>query len=247
MQDTTLPENLGFLTVIDQSRFGLIGGYLVLNPAGRPLEFHCTSPIKPNKAQEILYGETLEPYLCGEQIARTLLSRSKTPIRYVLTNTASVLPVQAMVDKPIIYVFGKLERREMPAQSTGVDEEARQGPVSLEESGENVTEEDPREIPLEISEELNHSLKLFGIENSRLQTASQDDPARSLRIPRVAGLNTDLWSEAKIGNRRIAVPDNEESRRQALLEEIKLLSRNIDLLEPFTRIRLAVEEAQRAA
>jgi len=54
---------LGFLTVVDHPQYGLFGGYLVLTAAGRPLEFHCTAPIKPNRAQEILYGPTLHAFL----------------------------------------------------------------------------------------------------------------------------------------------------------------------------------------
>ena len=57
---------IGFLTVVDEPAHGLFGGYLILNPAGRPVEFHCTAPVKPNRAQEILYGTTLKPYLYGE-------------------------------------------------------------------------------------------------------------------------------------------------------------------------------------
>ena len=51
---------LGFLTVVEHPQHGLFGGYLLLNHGGRPLEFHCTAPIKPNRAQEILYGPTLD-------------------------------------------------------------------------------------------------------------------------------------------------------------------------------------------
>ncbi len=69
---------LGFLTVIEDPQQGLFGGYLVLNMAGRPLEFHCTAPIQPNRAQQILYGPTLQPYLFGEQIAQTLFTKAKT-------------------------------------------------------------------------------------------------------------------------------------------------------------------------
>ena len=49
---------------------------VLLNAAGRPLEFHCTAPIKPNRAQEILYGPTLESFLYGEQIGQTLIGQS---------------------------------------------------------------------------------------------------------------------------------------------------------------------------
>jgi len=70
--------NLGFLTVLEHPQHGLFGGYLVLNAAAQPLEFHCTAPIKPNRAQEILYGPTLQSFLYGEQIGRTLLENPKS-------------------------------------------------------------------------------------------------------------------------------------------------------------------------
>jgi hypothetical protein len=56
---------LGFLAVVEHELHGLFGGYLLLNATGRPLEFHCTAPVRPNRAQQILYGPTLEPYLYG--------------------------------------------------------------------------------------------------------------------------------------------------------------------------------------
>ena len=68
---------LGFLTVVDSPQHGLFGGFLLLNGGGRPLEFHCTAPVKANRAQRILYGPTLMPYLYGEQIGRTLVEKSK--------------------------------------------------------------------------------------------------------------------------------------------------------------------------
>lgn len=54
---------------------GHVGGLLVTNQHGRPLEFQCTTPVKPNRTQEILYGETLKPWLLGELIGGTLLER----------------------------------------------------------------------------------------------------------------------------------------------------------------------------
>ncbi|MBL9124077.1 MAG: hypothetical protein JNG90_10630, partial [Planctomycetaceae bacterium] len=54
-RDPQSPPALGFLTVVEHEQLGLIGGYLLLNLSGRPLEFHCTAPLKPNRAQQILY------------------------------------------------------------------------------------------------------------------------------------------------------------------------------------------------
>src|SRR6266436_3036219 len=96
---------LGFLTVLEHAQHGLMGGYLVLNAAGRPLEFHCTAPIKPNRAQEILYGPTLEPFLYGEQIGRTLVEKSAVEVQLFCTDLAAVLAVREHVSPPVALVL----------------------------------------------------------------------------------------------------------------------------------------------
>ena len=95
---------LGFLTVVENAELGLLGGYLLLNAAGRPLEFHCTAPVKPNRTQEILYGPTLKPFLCGEQIGQTLLGKSKLNPAVICTDREAVLAVQEFVATPVVLV-----------------------------------------------------------------------------------------------------------------------------------------------
>jgi hypothetical protein len=94
----------GFLTIIDSQPWGWCGGLLVLNPSGRPVEFHCTAPVKPTRAQEILYGPTLQPYLFGEQMAPALLMRAKSRLRLVLTDLPPVLAVRQLVSMPVVVV-----------------------------------------------------------------------------------------------------------------------------------------------
>ena len=224
-----MSENLGFLTVIDQSPGGLTGGYLVLNRAGRPMEFHCTMPLTPDKIQQILYGDSLQPFLCGERIAQTLIQRSKTPVLTVLTNQAAVLPVLPLVSTPIIYVFEEFAKPQVSLAKN-----------SLFENRPNDTESSP--AALEISEELSESLKHFGINNANLRTRALD-PDEQSQIPRVPGFCTDNWQKIRIGNRLIAVPDAEETAREGVIAEIKDVARTIDLLEPFARIRRALDEA----
>ena len=211
-----MSENLGFLTVIDQPSCGLTGGYLVLNRAGRPLEFHCTMPLAPDKIQQILYGDTLQPFLYAERIAQTLVQRSKLPVLSILTNHAAVLPVHTLVSSPVIYVFGGLVKPEEVSDSPPVRE---------------------------ISEELSESLKTFGIDNANLRTQSSCSEALP-QIPNVPGLDTGIWQTIRIGNRLIAVPETEEEQ---LIAEMRGRARTIDMLEPFARIRLALEEARSAA
>jgi hypothetical protein len=111
---------IGFLTVIECPENGLFGGYLVLNKAGRPLEFQCTAPIKPNRAQQILYGPTLEPFLFGEQIGRTLLSKSRLEPLAVLTDRRPALAIREHVDVPAVLVLAP-ESADQATQAGDID------------------------------------------------------------------------------------------------------------------------------
>jgi hypothetical protein len=99
----------GFLTVLDSDEHGLIGGYLVLNQAGRPMEFHCTAPVKPNRAQQILFGPTLGPYLYGEQIGQTLVAKGGTRPAVVYTDVEPALAMRDFVDMPVALVLAPAE------------------------------------------------------------------------------------------------------------------------------------------
>lgn len=97
--------SVGFLTVVEHPQYGLFGGYLILNMAGRPLEFHCTAPIKPNRAQEILYGPTLESFLYGEQIGQTLIGQSTASPLLVCTDREPALAAREYVPTPLVLVL----------------------------------------------------------------------------------------------------------------------------------------------
>ena len=98
---------LGFLTVLGAPRTGLVGGLLILNRLGRPVEFHCTAPLRPNRAQEILYGASLIPFLCGEQIAPALLRKAKAPLWALLTDTRTTLTLQNEIKTPLLLLLGE--------------------------------------------------------------------------------------------------------------------------------------------
>ena len=92
------PRTLGFCTVRSHAEHGYFGGYLILNAHARPLEFHCTLPVKPSRAQEILYGATLADFVCGEQIAKALTSKAKLTPQVVLTDCTAVLALSRVSD-----------------------------------------------------------------------------------------------------------------------------------------------------
>ena len=91
---------LGFFAVVEYPQHGLFGGYLLLNAAGRPVEFHCTAPVKPNRAQQILYGPTLESFLYGEHIGATLIKASQQTPLALLVDQPAALAVRQHINVP---------------------------------------------------------------------------------------------------------------------------------------------------
>jgi hypothetical protein len=93
--------SFGFMSTVESPEYGHFGGYLIVSPLGRPIEFHCTSPVKPSRAQEILYGPTLQPFLIGEQICGALLNAAKSTPRLILTDAAAMLLARTHAASPV--------------------------------------------------------------------------------------------------------------------------------------------------
>lgn len=99
--DTKSLHAIGFMTVVRQADDSLLGGLLLLNHHARPLEFHCTAPVAANRAQQILYGPTLEPYLYGEKIGPALVHSATATIDLLLVDSPTLAPLGDVVDVPI--------------------------------------------------------------------------------------------------------------------------------------------------
>ena len=93
---------LGFLTAVEDAERGYVGGLLITNRFGRPLEFQCTAPVKPNRTQQILYGPTLRPYVLGELIGRTLLEKVGVKPHLVLVESLDLLDLRAATSTPVV-------------------------------------------------------------------------------------------------------------------------------------------------
>jgi hypothetical protein len=95
--NATTPLNLGFLTVLHETN-GYMGGYLVTNQWGRPLEFRLSTAVQPNRVQQILYGGTLKPYICADLIGKTLVEKTAVPVQFLLTDTEAVLDLRLRLE-----------------------------------------------------------------------------------------------------------------------------------------------------
>ncbi|MBS0210933.1 MAG: hypothetical protein JSS27_18470 [Planctomycetes bacterium] len=182
--DAATSSAFGFLTVVEHEQHGFFGGYLLLNGTGRPIEFHCTAPLRPNRAQEILYGPTLVPYLFGELIGQTLVQQAGKRAVVICTDQANVLALQEFVDAPVLLV---------EALADG------QGQAS---SGE-----------------------MLRIDGAHAQ--------RGLRRP------------FALGGYQVALAPQRTDDEAHIRVALEPLLERVDLAEPFTRIREALDEAQR--
>ena len=108
---------LGFLTAIEVPDKGFVGGLLVTNQCGRPLEFQCTVPVRPNATQEILYGPTLIPFILGELIGGTLVEKAGVKPHVILTDREQILELRNQVEQPVALI----EPQKDPSDSTGVE------------------------------------------------------------------------------------------------------------------------------
>jgi hypothetical protein len=96
------PKHLGFLTVLHEPG-GYLGGYLVTNLWGRPLEFRLSTAVQPNRVQQVLYAHTLAGYVCGELIGKTLFDKTGTPAQVVLTDTYDAFNLRRCVEVPVVW------------------------------------------------------------------------------------------------------------------------------------------------
>jgi hypothetical protein len=123
----------GYLSAVESPEHGFFGGYLVISPIGRPLEFHCTAPVLPSRAQRILYGATFASYLLGEQIAGALLAAGKLTPQIILTDHVDFNPPRQKVAVPIVLV--------RPADLS------QQPSMAGQPSGDNLAASTPSPVP----------------------------------------------------------------------------------------------------
>jgi hypothetical protein len=123
--------NLGFLTVLHESN-GYLGGYLVTNIWGRPLEFRLTSAVQPNRVQNILYAGTLEPYICADLIGNTLVDKAAVQAQLLVTDRVSVLDLRLKLECPVVWLAASDNAQAAALAERGVEVmsgQAEQGPL----------------------------------------------------------------------------------------------------------------------
>ncbi len=68
-----------------------IGGLMVTDTRGLPLEFRYTEPIQPSKIQQVLYGQVLSAYIKREVVLETLLKNIESKFKCLLVEDEQML------------------------------------------------------------------------------------------------------------------------------------------------------------
>ncbi|MCA9079857.1 MAG: hypothetical protein KDA58_04830 [Planctomycetaceae bacterium] len=92
--------HLGFMHVA-QTDAGFVGGLLVTNRQGRPLEFQCTTPLRPNNTQQMLYGPTLRPYIFADLLGKTLFDRVAVKPDLIVVQQPELLDLRPLIAAPV--------------------------------------------------------------------------------------------------------------------------------------------------
>lgn len=85
----------GFLVIEADEAGTYLGGLMVTDTSGLPVDFRFTDPITPTRLQRALYGRVLDRYLRSEVVLRTLMDALGQPPSLLLVDDPSLL------DEPI--------------------------------------------------------------------------------------------------------------------------------------------------
>lgn len=119
MSNDSVNLNFGFLTCTEIEGLGVCGGLLILNQSARPLEFHCTLPVKINAVHATLYGASLESYLRGELLGQALAAKPKVPPHVFVTDCGATAEVRSFCERPVCVVRNRSEATELSANASG--------------------------------------------------------------------------------------------------------------------------------
>ena len=105
---------VGYISIVELSADLFRGGILLTDLRGKPQDFRCTSAIKPNSIQRVLYGGTLIEHialdLCGLPLLKAL---PKTPA-VLFADRPELLVLRPTTEIPTLWL-----RRQSEIQSPG--------------------------------------------------------------------------------------------------------------------------------
>lgn len=97
---------LGFIHVSTNATNGnAVGGMLVADNTGVPLEFMVTTAVRPTRAQQILYGNRLKSYVAVNLCAKELVQQIKTTPKVIFVQEPWMLSLCDHTAIPVLQII----------------------------------------------------------------------------------------------------------------------------------------------
>lgn len=119
---------LGYLLVSSPLPNVFIGGLMVTDGRGLPVEFRYTEPIQPTKIQQVLYGQVLSAYIKREVILETLLKNLESKFKCLLVEDEHLVDYPAK-GYPIIRIAAT---KSSPIGNVGQKQDIAPGEILLQ-------------------------------------------------------------------------------------------------------------------
>jgi hypothetical protein len=110
-------NNVAFVALSEVEDGILRGGILVTDAHGKPVEFRCTSPIRPNAVQRTLYGSSLMPHIAVELVGKPLVQAVQASPDVVLVQQEEFLSLRTRSDKPLLIARRQGEDMQLSEES----------------------------------------------------------------------------------------------------------------------------------
>ncbi|BDI34384.1 hypothetical protein CCAX7_64350 [Capsulimonas corticalis] len=125
---------IGYVLALPVAESVFMGGAMVTDAYGLPLEFRYTEPVRATKLQRVLYGDVLEKYIQADVIAGNLVSRLEQKPELILVFDANLLSSMDGSKQKIAWIS---PGRGTPLKEYGALQDGPDGEFSLQltESG----------------------------------------------------------------------------------------------------------------
>jgi hypothetical protein len=100
---------LGYLRIIEIAPNLFRGAILMTDLRGKPQDFRCTSAIKPNAIQRVLYGGTLSEHMALELCGLPLLKALPREPAVLLADRPDLLVLRQQTEVPMLWIRRQLE------------------------------------------------------------------------------------------------------------------------------------------
>lgn len=221
---TNKESAIGFISAL-QYEGAWLGGLLLTDSRGKPIEFHCTAPVKVSHSHQILFGPTIDSFVLADNVAPKLMAAVKTEPSIVCTDLIEMTAADAG-NGGVVLVVG-LE----PSPATNPPVCGPKIHRVFDEGNSGQSNDRNDEGP---GEQLNDQISLEQEqENHCIGSASSERQLRRL----------DSLDQFAIGEQKFAIEKGAESRRNEMIAQLRQFANEIDLTEPFERIQNAIQQS----